>query len=73
MLIFFVTLNFSKKKKTDMYFKEYLYNVTKKDKRNVNKIVVVFVEAVATIMLTPGAHYLEMATSLYSSQGTFFN
>ena len=56
-----------------MYFKEYLYNVTRKDKRNVNKIVVVFVEAVATIMLTPGAHYLEMATSLYSSQGTFFN
>ena len=55
-----------------MYFKEYLYNVTKKDKRNVNKVVVVFVEAVAIIMLTPGAHYLVRATSLYSSQGTFF-
>ena len=56
-----------------MYFKEYFYNVTKKDKRNVNKVVVVFVEAVAIIMLTPGAHYLEKATSLYSSQGTFSN
>ena len=42
-----------------MYFKEYLYNVTNKDKRNVNKVVVVFVEAVAIIMLTPGAHYLD--------------
>ena len=56
-----------------MYFKEYLYNVTKKDKRTVNKltVVVVFVEAVAIIMLTPGAHYLERATSLYSCQGIF--
>ena len=32
-----------------MYFKKYLYNVTKKDKRN----VFVFVEAVAIIMFTP--------------------
>ena len=56
-----------------MYFKEYLYNVTNEDKRNVNKVVVVFVEAVAIIMLTPGAHYLERATSLYSCQGIFAN
>ena len=56
-----------------MHFKEYLYSVTKKDKRNVNEVVVVFVEALAIIMLTPGAHYLVRATSLYSSQGTFFN
>lgn len=55
-----------------MYFKEYLYNVTKKDKRNVNKVVV-FVEVVAIIMFTPGTHYLKRATSLYSSQGTFSN
>ena len=52
-----------------MYFKQYLYNVTKKDKRN----VVVFVEDVAIIMFTPGAHYLERATSMCSCPGIFAN